>query len=507
MVIQTVASLATVACLVLSCSSDSPAGPGSSGGTSSGGSSGAVPATDGQKNNGETDVDCGGQNAPPCEAGKACNADADCKDGFCNPNEKKCAAPRADDGFKNGSETDVDCGGQSGVKCAEGKICVADADCTGACNYTQRCVDVPSCKSHFGGDTCGTKPMYPGEFGDDSADAKNESCCRTLPVPGFDDPSHPGKQVFVDKYEITAGRIRAFIEALAAANGGQPDLKTWIAANKPPLWNDKWNLYLPSGTDAPDIQVEHVASNPDDGNRSRNAGTNALFGSPLYIYVHGHNCGSLPGSFGFPTFFYPDALLTERGEVPRANGLDENGTSIPAKDVLDAKAMTCIPNVILAAFCHWDGGQLATDEVLDFITNAPPNLGSAVGCGTRCAKLSEVQATSDSGSDTGILYRFPGYPDTATHEGTARIAPPGRVFTDVVRINDGDEPWMDLHGNVHEVALDVNGETFTGNFTIKYRGIGYSSARAGGNATPPPPKFSFPEYKAGYSGGRCMRFK
>ena len=48
--------------------------------------------------------------------------------------------------------------------------------------------------------------------------------------------------------------------------------------------------------------------------------------------------------------------------------------------------------------------------------------------------------------------------------------------------------------------------TFTGNFMIKYRGIGYSSARAGGNATNPA-KYTQPEYKAGYSGGRCMRFK
>jgi len=318
---------------------------------------------------------------------------------------------------------------------------------------------------------------------------------------------NPGKTVLVDKYEITAGRVRAFLEALAAANGGQPDVKAWIASHKPPIWDDGWNLFLPSGTDAADIVVPRQPSNPPElAPWNRNVGTSSAFGAPLYIYVHGHNCGNLPGSYGFPTFWYPDAVLTGRGEVPRAEGFDENGASIPPKDVLDVKSMTCIPNAILAAFCHWDGGQLATDEVLDFITNAPASLGNQAGCGTRCAPDEAVQATTDSGNDNGILYRFPFYADDATHEGAFRIATPGRVFTDVVRINVGDEPWMDLHGNVQEVVLDVKGASFTGKFGLKYRGIGYVSARAGGNADPPA-KFTFPEYKAGYSGGRCMRFK
>ncbi len=464
-------------------------------------------ASDGQKNNGETDVDCGGPNAPPCGEGKSCEADADCADQWCKPDEKKCVAPRNDDGVKNGTETDVDCGGQSGKTCAEGLACAADSDCNGACSYANKCVDARSCKPHLGGDTCGGKALHPGEVGDPGQGAQQESCCRSLPVPGYTDPKNPGKTVFVDKYEITAGRVRAFIEALAAANNGQPDIKAWVAANKPPIWNDSWNLFLSSGTNAADITVPRQPSLPAEAQPwNRNVGTNAVFGAPLYVYVHGHNCGNLAGSYGFPTFWYPDAILSGRGEVPRAQGFDGNGTAIPAKDLLDVKSMTCIPNAILAAFCHWDGGQLATDEVLDYITNAPASLGNTAGCGTRCAPLTAIQATSDSGTDAGIKYRFPYYADAVNHEGAYRIATPGRVHTDVVRINAGDEPWMDLHGNVHEVVLDMNGANFTGNFGLKYRGIGYSSARAGGN-NGPPGKYTFPEYKAGYSGGRCMRFK
>src|SRR5262249_41008150 len=33
------------------------------------------------------------------------------------------------DTFKNGSETDVDCGGSCTTKCANGKVCVVNADC------------------------------------------------------------------------------------------------------------------------------------------------------------------------------------------------------------------------------------------------------------------------------------------------------------------------------------------------------------------------------------------
>lgn len=45
---------------------------------------------------------------------------------------------------------------------------------------------------------------------------------------------------------------------------------------------------------------------------------------------------------------------------------------------------------------------------------------------------------------------------------------------------------MDLHGNVHEVVVDINGATFTGNFGLEYRGIGTKSARAQAETTAHP---------------------
>jgi hypothetical protein len=319
--------------------------------------------------------------------------------------------------------------------------------------------EVRSCKNvHFGGDTCGA-----GEVGE--AGAHHESCCRSLEVPGYADPAQPGKKVYLDKYEITAGRVRKFVDSMTA-EFGKPDIKSWIAAHPPAVWNPAWTELLPS-----DVDGQSTAKG--------NLGTNYAFGSALYVYVHGHNCFQGANSWGFPTYWYPaDVMQNENGGLARA----------ATKEQLDVKAMTCIPNAVLAAFCAWDGGQLATQAVLDNVT----------ANGTRLAPLdpTKVNVSSDSASISQVYY-YPAFGPTATHEGVSRIAAPGRVAADVVSLN-GSEPWMDLRGNLNEVALV--GPT---GFTLLYQGIGYSSARAVNN----PNALRLPEYKAGYSGGRCMRFK
>ena len=127
--------------------------------------------SNGIKDNGESDVDCGGPNAAPCTDGKTCATNADCQSKYCIEQSKVCAAPRSDDNVKNGDETDVDCGGANAPKCAAGKACQGDRDCQVACSYANKCVDAPSCKPHLGGDTCGK-----GEVG--QVGTSHESCCR-----------------------------------------------------------------------------------------------------------------------------------------------------------------------------------------------------------------------------------------------------------------------------------------------------------------------------------------
>jgi hypothetical protein len=493
---------------------------------------------DGKQDNGETDVDCGGPSAPACSDGKGCATNGDCTSKNCLPT-KVCAQPRSDDGIHNGTETDIDCGGASAPKCAEPKKCLADADCKGACGYAQKCVDTPSCKPHLGGDTCGK-----GEVGEPGA--VHESCCRTLRVPGYTDPSRAGKAVYLDKYEITTGRVRAFLADIRAKSGGKPNVKAWITAHTPPIWDPAWNKFLPSdvGAETTLVQAELLGdprpgaqTPPPPADQDRNVGTDFQFNGQLLAYLHGNNCSTHVGSYGFPTFFYPADILSKQGTLtmpPRVDGLSDAGAPIAASDHLEVKAMNCITNALLAAFCHWDGGQLATNEVLDFVTDTPSTLGNGIGCGTqvgdvgtggRCAPRADINATYDAGrflpEDRPELnprnYSFPTFPGGPTHDSANQVAAPGRgnrnlagAQVDVVRINPVDEPWMDLHGNLNEAVLDMQGATFTGKFGLKYRGLGYSSARSALNVTPDANgvrRLERPEARTGFAGGRCMRFK
>jgi hypothetical protein len=148
----------------------------------------------------------------------------------------------------------------------------------------------------------------------------------------------------------------------------------------------------------------------------RKTGTDFQFNVSFFIYLHANNCGThSPSAYGFPTFFYPADILAKMGPayIARADGNDFAGTLVPAAEHLEVKSMNCITNAMLQAFCHWDGGQLATDAVLDYVTASPADLGSKAGCGTqiaedppttdasmkggRCADLAMINATYDAG--------------------------------------------------------------------------------------------------------------
>jgi hypothetical protein len=64
---------------------------------------------DAVKNGTETDIDCGGTCASKCADTKSCAVAADCVSSVCTAN--KCLAATCTDAAKNGTETDVDCGG------------------------------------------------------------------------------------------------------------------------------------------------------------------------------------------------------------------------------------------------------------------------------------------------------------------------------------------------------------------------------------------------------------
>jgi endo-1,4-beta-D-glucanase Y len=102
--------------------------------------------TDATKNGSETDVDCGGTCSTKCAAGKACMAATDCSSGNCVGGLCQ-AASSCSDALKNGTESDVDCGGSCSTKCASGKMCKANTDCStstcvnGVCQAAATCTD------------------------------------------------------------------------------------------------------------------------------------------------------------------------------------------------------------------------------------------------------------------------------------------------------------------------------------------------------------------------------
>ena len=101
----------------------------------------AAPAcTDHIKNGTETDVDCGGDKCSPCADTKSCLAGPDCMNGICTGGT--CVAPSCTDGIKNGTELDVDCAGSCGVmSCKEGQACDDNAQCKSQmCAGTNVCI-------------------------------------------------------------------------------------------------------------------------------------------------------------------------------------------------------------------------------------------------------------------------------------------------------------------------------------------------------------------------------
>ncbi len=509
---------------------------------------GPIGPNDGKKNNGETDIDCGGPNAPKCANGKDCLTKTDCVDDYCPEATKKCTAPTYDDGVQNGTETDVDCGGTGpGMKkCPETKNCLVDPDCFGACNYLKKCVDVPSCKGNFGGDTCG-----PGGPGTPLA-ANHESCCKTLEVKGYTDPiMPPGKtKVYLDKYEITAGRMRAFLEAIgggvdAAGNAKPANVKAYMAAHRPNRWNPEWENTLPQGNSG--NNTTYTITNPTGANLlypgndlyqaimprlapwqyssgpmtidvgvfyslgSAHFFPEAFGGSPPdYGASHALNCSNATGSYGYSTYWFDKATV-----IQYSGGTTGKGFS---KEQLDEKSLTCAPFGLLAAFCAWDGGQLASAEVIDDITGN--SVSSVYSNGSQNGKLA-VGATNCGGTTNPATWKYITYSDGGTpcggqgcatcwpydypddtlvksFDASARIAPPGRMPADIISKNAGDEPWMDLIGNMHE-AVFKGGETKR----FDYRGYGHEY----GSILYHKLQQTTARGKSGSIGGRCMRFK
>ncbi len=463
-------------------------------------------SADKKKNNDETDVDCGGPNAPKCVVGKVCTVSADCGLGWCK--DGACAVPSVSDAVQNGTETDVDCGGAAQTegavsiaaapRCALAQGCAVDGDCTSSiCSAGGRCVEAPSCRPVLGGYTCGA-----GEVG--SALATHESCCKSLPVPGLTMVQNGAtKQVYLDKYEITAGRIRAWITAIKAQYGGVPNIKAWItarvatdpilAAQFPGTWKD----YLPAQASGQLASFPVAAAlQPKYGGQTTvnlDLGLDSQLGPTSYyrdVQVAGTDgCFMGAGAYGHRTYWYEKALSDSFQEVFR-----------DTKDVLDVKSMNCITPIMFQAFCAWDGGYMQSQAAIS--TAYGPSewpWGATPTPKDDVAKMANYNAgVGNFGNTVQPRYLFPvvNY-GTFANDFTPIIASPGRFPKDVAsQTRPNGETWMDLGGNMIEWS-QVSG-TIRGWTGSSFEGHFYPRAWTGN-------VYFLDKY--GKGGTRCMRLR
>jgi hypothetical protein len=377
--------------------------------------------TDGRKNGDESDVDCGGKStgAPPCGTDKKCNGPDDCESKVCSP-DKKCAAATATDGVQNGDETDVDCGGTTTTapKCATGKGCAKHEDCVSdGCDEKKKCSLGRSCTQVNGGQTCGT-----GEVGEPGA--QHESCCISLPI--------PGRATKLDKYKITAGRMRAF---LLRVNG---DVLGWFNANKAGL------------TAAGRAQVEPYASGtylPTNFDDAQSTVGGYVFLPDQPSSVQGCYVGTVAEGANGAHTFYTDNEGDDRG-------FDKN--------FLDRLIINCITLPMAAAFCAWDGGRLQTYDENNaafgagpFPWGANPQAGGFDDNGN---VLSALNGASCPGCDPRALgwrlsYQNPNGGNAAKPQDYSYfISPPGRF-----PIDTGAGGHKDLGGVMMEWVYGADG--------------------------------------------------
>jgi hypothetical protein len=402
----------------------------------------------------------------------ACTMDADPTetDPVGSPTEPTCAGdcsttaapPRPDDGLKNGDESDVDCGGEKpgALKCATGKACSTNGDCmSNGCSYAKVCVERPSCIPHFGGDTCGA--------GEPDGVNQHESCCKALDVPV------PGKPVLMDKYQVTAGRMRVFLDAVRG------NVRQFVKQHRPQGWDPVWDDYVPNGWDADPT----IANDPDYVKTPASSVWHQLGGTAL-TYKLGrdgqpfrYGC-DIKGN-GTHTYRMPDDVQVDvLKDIPHKY----------SQEILDAKAMNCVTSIMLMAFCEWDwpgsrlptyaetryawhGGDPANHKYPWGNTPAPVGFlyeGDVFGPSSGSPEPSGVygQYAVVPNNAAGVVgnieyanwkynYGYPAnpYPNTFYPDFSAHIAAPGRF-------PKGNGPFghSDLAGNLFDLTSTISGQ-------------------------------------------------
>ena len=451
------------------------ADPGIEGGTTEGGGGGGDGSigtdgsisTDGSKTDGsssdggDASTKCGADSGVSCPVGATCATDDDCE-GKCTAT--KCATPTHTDGKVSPSigETDIDCGGATAPKCVIDLACKVDTDCaTAACSAGKKCIP-PSCKVGGNG-TSGLETCGAGE-------AASESCCRSLPL-----PTRTTRRL--DKYEITAGRVRSFIDGVSAANGGVPNVRAFATAYAASHPGSQLADVVDNYPGLIDVLPDHA------GPTGANPLPYHLGAAPLDPINSLDGCYVGEDAYGHATYWQPASDLKPLGVgYPGADGKPD-GVRKVSRVELDKKSMNCVMPIMLAAFCAWDGGELArTEDFREVWGRLAAPIPLANGNTTNVyipwdAALSIGQWNFRNGhglacnpifdgcvNPQNAFYAFPaGF--AASDDDSPGIGAPGRFPMDVTRIRSANgEGWFDIGGNMMDMAWPV-GAVRTGSIT------------------------------------------
>ena len=401
--------------------------------------------TDGIKNFGETGTDCGGDALPAtCAVGGGCAVLADCTNTKCNAVALVCDPPSKTDDIQNGTETDKDCGGgapTNAPRCAEDLKCTLDTDCAGAfCSKAGKCISGESCRAPndatAGIVTCGKRETGEAAYA-------HQSCCRSIPLP-------VSTTVRLDKYEVTAGRMRQFIERVG------PNLRSWaqtaMANAASPLGARlKNDLISSSGADMSDLLP--ASANPSDPmNMVQQVGATVM---DSRVPSKDQGCFNGPvgsGAYGANTYYWDGATLRSHF----AGHVDRTFT----KAQYDEKSMNCGAYWMYAAFCAWDGGRMPTEAemneaygAMNYPWNTPAGsntFGFPLDAAHQGAFGYEATANYFN-SNNLFFYHYPAYPDETEKAGL--IAAPGRFILDSTNQTSANgERWMDMGANLMELT-------------------------------------------------------
>ncbi len=418
---------------------------------------------DGIKNSGETGVDCGGTAPKKCPTGEGCATTDDCDSVLCDTTANVCEPPTAVDGLKNGTETDVDCGGgapTNAPKCPMFKGCKVETDCTsGGCSVALggRC-SVPSCGT---AETAGIATCGSGET--DQAGKSHESCCRSMVL-----PTRTTRRL--DKYEITAGRYRTFLTKVG------PNVRAWVQAYSTANPNSQLaklaTIGILDGTTTPPTSSTVLSLYPNaDRFVARSLTAHLVFDIDNYAGIRG--CYNGNGSFGANTYWVDDVHNADFGLPPRS--LD--------RVVSDEKSLNCAMPIMYAAFCAWDGGELATLADFYDVWANPPNAypwgptdllrpkynwcnGPYQNGGFKCQCDGNVNAAFagcpaagfTAIGEAGVFYEWPRFTNRAL-DNSPLIAAPGRFVDDATLVKSEGSSWMDVFANLAEYTGDFASPT------------------------------------------------